>query len=203
MKVCSKCKEEKPLDEFSKDISRKDGKIPSCKDCGAAWRKIHRVRLNEAAKQWRRDNRDRAIETGRRWREANREYSNTYHKKRRASDPAYKILHNMRTRMSHALDGNLKHSTSVELLGCTPDQWKAHLESQFVDGMGWNQRGKWVIDHILPCSAFDLTKKKHQKYCFHWSNTQPLSAEANLRKSDKYCPKELEDYLKSELPEPL
>lgn len=52
--------------------------------------------------------------------------------------------------------------------------------------MNWNNHGEvWEIDHIIPCSNFDLTKEEEQKKCFHYLNTQPLTFEENRSKSDK------------------
>lgn len=44
----------------------------------------------------------------------------------------------------------------------------------------------WVVDHIKPCAAFDLSKKKEQYICFNWRNLQPLFIRDNLIKGDKY-----------------
>ena len=64
---------------------------------------------------------------------------------------------------------------------------KQHLESQFKDGMSWNNHGVkgWHIDHIKPCASFDLTDPEEQKKCFHFSNLQPLWWIDNLKKKDK------------------
>lgn len=43
----------------------------------------------------------------------------------------------------------------------------------------------WHVDHIIPCSSFDLTDIKQQKICFHYTNLQPLWAIDNLKKSNK------------------
>lgn len=53
MKVCIKCKQEKPLDGFSKDSRRKDGKQPSCKECQKAYHKANmEVRNARRREQW-------------------------------------------------------------------------------------------------------------------------------------------------------
>ena len=72
-------------------------------------------------------------------------------------------------------------------MGCSIEELKIHLEKQFRDGMSWNNYGMygWHIDHIKPCSAFDLTDLEQQKICFHYSNLQPLWAKENLSKGKK------------------
>lgn len=70
--------------------------------------------------------------------------------------------------------------------GCSVDDLILHIESIFLDGMTWDNHGKWHIDHIKPCCAFDLTDPKQQRDCFHYSNLQPLWAVDNLKKSGKY-----------------
>jgi hypothetical protein len=42
----------------------------------------------------------------------------------------------------------------------------------------------WHIDHVVPCSLFNLQDKKQLKICFHWTNLQPLEAKANLSKNN-------------------
>lgn len=52
---------------------------------------------------------------------------------------------------------------------------KQCIEQQFKPEMNWDNHGEmWEIDHIKPCSIFDLTDFKQQEICFHYSNTQPL-----------------------------
>ena len=78
-----------------------------------------------------------------------------------------------------------KYFSSQELVGCTLLKLRQHLESQFTTGMTWENQGDWHIDHIMPCAAFDLTKRSEQKKCFHYTNLQPLWAIDNLKKGNK------------------
>ena len=48
--------------------------------------------------------------------------------------------------------------------------------------MSWDKINLIHIDHIIPCSSFDLSDPKQQKICFHYTNLQPLWAVDNLKK---------------------
>ena len=145
---------------------------PRCKVC-------HKGRV----KGWQKDNREEHLEYKRNsWRKNKRKYLE-YAKKRRLSNPSSKIASNMRSRMWHVLKGASKSKPTMELLGCSIDRLWIHLESQFVDGMTRENYGEWHVDHIIPCSFFDLTDPEQQKECFHYTNLQPLWAIDNLIKN--------------------
>lgn len=81
-----------------------------------------------------------------------------------------------------------KLRSTAQLLGCTFDQLKSHLESKFDKRMTWDNYGYygWHIDHIRPCESFDLSKCEQQEKCFHYTNLQPLWWIENLKKNDKW-----------------
>ena len=68
-------------------------------------------------------------------------------------------------------------------MGCTPLQLREHLEKQFVDGMTWDNRSDWHIDHIIPLSSAKTTEELNT-LC-HYTNLQPLWASENLSKGKK------------------
>ena len=113
-------------------------------------------------------------------------WQSEYTKKRMSIDPQFKIRHRLRTRIGNAIKAQrgTKSKKFIELLGCTAKEAYVYIESLFKDGMTWDNYGLWHIDHIRPCSSFDLTSEEQQKQCFHFSNLQPLWAEDNLRKGD-------------------
>jgi len=104
----------------------------------------------------------------------------------------YRIVRACRTRVWGILTvKGRKSAKTLELLGCTKDFLKKHLESQFEPWMTWENYGKksairnWDIDHIIPCSKFDMTCPLQQHACFHYSNLQPLEHIKNIKKRDK------------------
>jgi hypothetical protein len=104
------------------------------------------------------------------------------------TDTKFKILHNLRRRLLKVLKQNKKFNHTINLIGCSLEELKNHLELQFKVGMNWGNygHGGWEIDHIKPCSNFDLSKESEQKKCFHYTNLQPLWAEENNKKRNIY-----------------
>jgi hypothetical protein len=119
----------------------------------------------------------------------NRPKKTAYVLNRLKKDPNFKILTMLRKRICNVLKSkkNKKCFKSVELLGCSIEHCKKHLESKFKEGMKWENHGKkgWHIDHIIPCVSFDLTDPEQQKKCFHYTNLQPLWWQENLAKGSK------------------
>ena len=94
-------------------------------------------------------------------------------------NPNYIILENVKNLLSH--DNN----KTFEIVGCTPQELKDHLEKHFKEGMTWENYGLygWHIDHIIPLASAE-TEEELLKL-FHYTNLQPLWAEENLLKSNK------------------
>ena len=113
-----------------------------------------------------------------------RETQKKYHNTRYKECPEYKLLCILRRRIQHVIKGNSKFAPSLELLGCTPEEVRNHLQSQFTEGMTWGNHGQhgWHVDHIRPCASFDMSEPEQQKACFHYTNLQPLWAEDNFKK---------------------
>lgn len=107
--------------------------------------------------------------------------------------PAILIRRRIRTRVYLVLKGSLKSAPTLKLIGCSVEQLKSHLESQFTREMNWNNYGRlWHIDHKEPCSSFDLSNPSEQRRCFHYSNLQPLSAKENWSKHARIIPTQRE-----------
>lgn len=122
--------------------------------------------------------------------ETHRDKKYSYKKQRLKDDIEFKIKENLRSRLSSAIRNQSAKKTAktFDLIGCSIQYFIQYIEAQFKECMTWDNHGLygWHIDHIRPCSSFDLTDPEQQKQCFHYTNLQPLWAEDNLKKSDKY-----------------
>ena len=85
-----------------------------------------------------------------------------YVKRKLSEDSLYRFKHNIgcRIRQSFKNNGYTKKSKTFKILGCTFDEFKIHIESQFENWMSWDNYGLyngnpnfgWDIDHIIPTS---------------------------------------------------
>jgi len=122
-------------------------------------------------------------------------YSRQYNTNRLKTDTLYKLSCNLRTRLSTALRGNTKKGSAVRDLGCTIPEFKIYLESLFTEGMTWENYGSfWHLDHLKPISLFNLLDETEFKEAVHFSNIQPLSAEANIQKHNTFSESDQEKY---------
>jgi hypothetical protein len=157
-----------------------------------AYRLKNKERIAANRKKYAKESTQKIAEWQREYREKNklklREYSRKYVKHKRSTDIEYNIKCNLRSRICNAVSKGYKSKPMAKLVGCSVAKLRKYLESQFTEGMTWDNYGVngWHIDHIRPCASFDLKEESEQMECFHYSNLQPLWAEDNLKKSDKW-----------------
>jgi len=114
-----------------------------------------------------------------------KENQKQYRKNRRSIDLLFKLSCNIRTLIKNCIkkEGYSKKSKTFEILGCTYEEFKLHLESQFTESMTWDNQGQWHLDHIYPISR--AVDEQHLIKLNHYTNFQPLWAEDNLKKGNK------------------
>jgi len=139
---------------------------------------------------WAQNNRQRSVENARKYYVNNKEKKIkkiiAYQKIKFKTDLNWILKKRLRTRIWHALKGETKSKRTIELLGVPHmDFFKTWIECKFKDGMTWENKHLWHIDHVIPCSHFDLTKPEEQAKCFHYTNLQPLWASENLSKGNR------------------
>jgi hypothetical protein len=148
-------------------------------------------RQAETCRRYRERNVDKRRKSAREWAQRNRAKGMARFRERYATDPAFNIAIKVRRRIHMALRsgyaGKRRAGSIIELLGCSYEQLKQHIERQFIKGMTWEGcfNGSIELDHIRPCSSFNLTDAEQQRVCFHYTNLQPLWAKDNLIKAAK------------------
>lgn len=154
--------------------------------------RANKYRLSESGKRSSQKARLRAKESG---------YQKKYAKEKWNNDINYRLTKLLRNRVRAMVTKGCKSAHTLDLLGCSIDELKAHLEMQFEPGMTWDNCEEWHIDHIIPCSYFDLTKEENQRICFNYRNLQPLWAKDNVKKSNKIPNnvEEIVEFLKREI----
>jgi hypothetical protein len=143
----------------------------------------------EYQKKYRENNQEKIKEYKKKYEVNNSEKIKEFRKirfvERNKTDNIFYLRNKMRTRLYHFISNRniSKNNRTFEMVGCSPEFLKEHLEKQFVDGMSWENKGKWHIDHIIPLSSAK-TEEELLKLC-HYTNLQPLWAEDNIKKSNK------------------
>jgi hypothetical protein len=210
MKTCNKCKQLKPFSDFHKNTKDKYAII--CKLCKKEYDTQHyqtnKNKLLNQSKQWQSNNKQIVLDYQKEWYNKNKDTTLIYHKEyrknnknkinkcikewkdnKRKNDPLFKIIDNLRSRMYRAIIKNkgTKSKYTLNLIGCSVNNLKIHLEQQFKPEMNWDNYGEiWEVDHIKPCSSFDLTDIEQQKQCFNYINLQPLFKTSDLAESLGY-----------------
>lgn len=188
MKTCSLCKKVKPIEEFGVDRQRTDGHRGSCKKCT---NKQSKKRYNDGgakkAREYYKRNASKIRVKQTQYYQNNKEKINSRVRDRLRADVSFRLRKSLSSRIYQAVKffGQKKFNNTTGLIGCSMPKLILHLESQFQEGMTWENYGRWHIDHIKPCASFDLSDDKQQKECFHYTNLQPLWAIDNLRKNNR------------------
>lgn len=190
MKHCNKCDKDLEIENFSKNKSSNDGLDYWCKSCQKEYRESAKGKqvFQKSVKKWRQSDKGKKSRKKLDKKRIKSGKTSELLKIRRKNNITYKIIDHLRSRIHSALRSNSKSQHTLDLLGCSSEHLKRYIENQFTDGMTWDNYGKegWHIDHIIPCSYFDLSDPEQQKICFHYTNLQPLWAKDNKKKSSIY-----------------
>ena len=181
--VCSK-QEQKTFREENPEVLRqrwknwRDNNVEHRKQYNKKYREENVEQRRQSRKQYYQKNREQEIKN-----------NIERQKQRLQTDELFKIKEQYRAVMKSAFRrmGWSKTTKTQEIVGCSWETFKTHIENQFQEGMTWDNHGfgegHWNYDHITPISTAkteeDIIKLNH------YTNFQPLWAEDNLKKSDK------------------
>ena len=201
-KICSKCHIKYNLDNYRMKSNHQLFQA-QCNDCKRIrtqnYRKNNREKVKANGRKYIKETRHKPKFKERIKAEKHKHYLKykkeilqkklIYDNKRRKTDIHFRLRGVLSSRLRKAMknNGTKKSKKTIELIGCSIIFLKSYLESKFKYGMNWENYGiyGWHIDHIIPCSSFNLAIEKEQKRCFHYTNLQPLWAKDNLSKSNK------------------
>lgn len=128
-----------------------------------------------------------------------RKTKNNWEKNKLKTDPVFKLKQTLRRRIVLALKTSHtnKNNSTVELTGCSIEYLKEYLESQFQEGMTWENHGVkgWHVGHIKPCEIFNLVEENEQRLCFNFKNLKPQWELENLSDGDSLPNGELARYI--------
>lgn len=189
MKKCSKCMKILELSYFNKDKSKSDGLYPSCRKCQ---NKKERVYYHKNKVQINSEKRDKYCPKKKnKYYEANKvtikARTKAYKRNRYNTDLEFKIQDLLTNGLRRLLKGKDKNNRALHYLGCSIDEFKIYIESQFQPGMTWDNwsRDGWHLDHINPISSFNLLNEEEIQIACHYTNLQPLWGKENQRKGAK------------------
>jgi hypothetical protein len=196
-KKCPACNKEKERRFFG---VRPCGNTKSyCKKCAREKQRKYTKNNQNKIQEYKENNKEVIAERKKRWRDNNPDYNKQYYeankdrirkkkaeydKQKRETDPMYKLRKNLRTRLYHALKGQARNGSAVRDMGCTVEELRKHLESEWQEGMSWDNYGEWHIDHVVPLSRFNLSDRTELLRACHYTNLQPLWAKENILKKD-------------------
>jgi len=184
-KTCNECNENKDLTNFSK---RKENSYHNkCKDCTNLIAKIYREENKDLIKKKQKDwyNSDGKI-----WKKnyetINKESINEKSREKYKTDKVYRIKKILRTRFKTTILQKKIYSSSLSYIGVDLSYLLKWIESQFDENMNWDNQGVyWNIDHVVPCSSFNLAEEEEVKKCFNWKNLRPCEKSENFSKNNK------------------
>lgn len=109
-----------------------------------------------------------------------------YQRRRRREDPLFALIGVLRATTNRAFRRQWieKPARTEALLGCTIEEAKAHISSQFTGDMSWSNRVSFEIDHHVPVEAFNLRDSEEVALAFNWRNLRPITPHENAVKSD-------------------
>lgn len=195
-KKCYSCKTPKDISQFNINRTKKDGLQNQCKECNKK-RDALRVSSGKMREQNQRNWARRKLDDGYMKRERVRK--RMVHNKRMEIDSVYRL----RDRVTALVNATLRkrgltkgRASFWRIVGYTPLDLSNHLESLFLDGMSWDNRKLWHVDHIIPQSRFSFTSIYDDEFlrCWSLSNLQPLWARDNFSKGNMSTAKARELY---------
>lgn len=167
----------------------KEEQASARKDRERARRKNNPEYFKEKAKRWADRNRDKIKVSARAYAAKQpagwRREKDARYREGKADCPLFRLAKRIRTTTRNAFNRKKikKNNLTIEMVGCSWEVLKQHIEKQFTKGMRWSNMHLWHIDHIVPLASAQT--ESELVALAHFSNLRPLWAAENMEKGDK------------------
>ncbi len=168
-----------------------------CNERSKKYKEDNKEKIKEYNKNYLLNNKESLKEKAKEYRTINKDkiniYSKNYINDKLKNDVMFKLKHYARSMVRKSFRGYTKKARTHEILGCSYEDFKIHLESMFEDWMTWDNRGLyngefnygWDVDHKIPLASAesedDIIRLNH------YTNLKPLCSYINrVIKKDNY-----------------
>lgn len=212
-KQCNKCNEVKPVSEYHKNGKYYYSMCKQCKveyrkenyERESAIRKIRDTenkeiiadkkreyrKTSDVYKQYRIDNKERNRQYNKEYYKQNKSKVNKqkreYYKNKYNTNELFRLSENIRRGISLSFkkNGFPKSGNTRDILGCSYEEFKQHIEALWEPWMNWDNYGLyngepnygWDIDHTIPSSS--AQSEKDVIKLNHHTNLKPLCSYYN------------------------
>jgi hypothetical protein len=183
-----------PLDSFSPDKRRRDGRQSRCRRCTNLVQSIkynslppeQRKKRNAHSVEWKKRNKEKVLAYSqkyyrthleahskrvKRWQDTNKDSINAYLRDKNKNDSKYNLRKRLSGRLRKAVGGK-KNATILSYCGCSLEELLLHL--------GDKPSVNAHIDHICPIAQ---ARNEEEIYkLFHYSNLRWLPQTENIKK---------------------
>jgi hypothetical protein len=184
-KVCHKTEEKKKY-QANQTMKWRTNHPEKARESDRNYRRNHPEKVRAVHKKWCEVNKDKRRESDRKRNltDNRKDWSRNRHKERMMTDTVYAASQKVRGCIlsSTTRRGYTKNCKTFKILGIDYNGFVNHIESLFIEGMTWENRSEWHIDHIVPIS-FAKTEEEVIKLN-HYSNLRPLWAEHNIARGN-------------------
>lgn len=190
--ICKECdKQYRELRKENQAQYRKNYHLNN-KDRENTKNKEYSLRNIDKLKQYRKnyylDNKDKYIKNYKNNKEKKLLKQKILQDNRRKNDPKFKLKCNIAGCFIMALKRNsaIKRKPFFEYTGIAYADYITYFENNFpAEFAEITVKGKYHIDHIIPCAVYDFNNAEHIKLCWQPENLRIIPAKENLEKNDK------------------
>ena len=188
MKVCTKCKLEKPFSEFHKDKKNKDGYRFICKECVKIYKNDNADKIKETEAIYRYNNSDKISKKNENWRKENKDHVKEYGQNWRKDNPDYFINYyqdnlekerersrkNHQNNLEYYNDKSRKHRAlkAKATIGEISSRYEIYKRDSGICGICEElvQYEDYHLDHIIPLSKGGAHADFNLQVTHSWCN---------------------------------